>query len=86
MCGLGGANNFRCRSDHMGEQMTDISKCDGHEHARICKTCWRKLAPADPTRQSYMAGRISEDWKSCENYWDARSKSQVKRLKVQTKK
>lgn len=62
--------------------MPDITMCKGQGCPQR-STCYRHIAKPNPYRQSYFAEPPRDD-SGCDRYVEAVSKSQVKRLDVQT--
>ena len=64
--------------------MPDITMCEG-TGCKVKDKCYRHTAEPHPYRQSWFMNVPGKD-KTCEYYWEAISKSQLRRLNVQTKK
>ena len=62
--------------------MADISKCRNKD-CKDKETCYRFNAKANPYRQAYSDFKPVDG--VCKNYWSIESKSQLKRLDIQTR-
>lgn len=72
--------------------MPDITMCKGND-CPLKESCFRYLATPVilynthyPDYQSYFTDPpFNKETNTCDNYWEARSKSQIKRLDIMTK-
>lgn len=63
--------------------MPDISMCKFEECGKK-QTCYRYIAKPSEYRQSYFMGMPPHTDGTCDFYWEAVSKSQMKRLDIMT--
>lgn len=62
--------------------MADISMCEGGDCPKK-ERCYRFKATPNPYRQSYMEYAGQDGKTECPDFWEVRSKSEMKRLDCQ---